>query len=228
MPGRGGAEVVGAPLQRQDETVVVAAEGGGALQVQHLRVAGELGDRRGDPLQRRGVVEPVRGAQQRAARLGLLVDEGDAGTGAGGGERGGQPRRAGTHDEHVDVMVDGVVAGGVGDLGEAALSRQTVGSQPVVELDRGGQQHGLGEGLLDLHQAARVLGPGRGDAAGPAQLDARGDLVSARGEEGRRQGVAGVTGVGLAVEGELDGGRPVDAATVGGAERADHGVTGFG
>src|SRR3712207_8613447 len=56
-------------------------------------------------------------------------------------------------------------------------------SQPVVQLDRGGQQHGLRERLLDLDQSARVLGPGRGDAAGPAQLDARGDLVPARSEE---------------------------------------------
>ena len=213
--GRGRSEVVGAPLEREDETVVVAAESGGALQVQDLRVAGEFGDRGGDPLQRRSVVEPVGARQQRAAGLGLLVDERDAGPGPGGGECGGQPRGSGPHDQHVDVVVDGVVAGGVGNLGESTLPWQAVGDQPVVELDGGGQQHGLGEGLLDLHQAARVLGPGRGDAARPAELDARGDLVPARGEQRRGQGVAGVAGVGLPVEGELDGGGAVDAAALG-------------
>ena len=222
--GRGRPEVVGAPLEREDEAVVVAAEGGGALQVQHLRVVGQFGDRGGDPVQRRSAVEPVGAGQQRAAGLGLLVDEGDAGPGAGRGERGGQPRRTGAHDEHVDVVVDGVVAGGVRDVREPALTRQAVGHQSVVELDGGGQQHRLGEGLLDLHQAARVLGPGRGDAAGPAELHARGDLVAAGGEQRRGERVAGVAGEGLPVEGEPEGGVAVDAAARGGAE-SRHGVT---
>ena len=84
--------------------------------------------------------------QQRAAGLGLLVDQGDAGAGAGGVERGGQAGRAGADDEHVDVVVDGVVAGGVRDVGEPALTRDAVGDEPVVELDGGGQQHRLGNG----------------------------------------------------------------------------------
>jgi hypothetical protein len=220
--------VVGAPLEREDEAVVVVAERGGALQVQHLRVSGQLGDRGGDPVQRRGVVEPVGARQQRAAGLGLLVDERDAGPGPGGGECGGQACGAGAHDQHVDVVVDRVVAGGVRDLGETALPRQTVGDQPVVDLDGGGQQHGLREGLLDLHETARVLRPGRRDAARPAELDARGDLVPAGGEQRRRQRVAGVPRVGLPVEGELDGGGAVDAAALGSAGGARHGVTGFG
>src|SRR3712207_6901968 len=49
----GGAEVVGAPLQGQDETVVVAAEGGGALQVQHLGVRGQFGDGVRHPVDRK-------------------------------------------------------------------------------------------------------------------------------------------------------------------------------
>src|SRR5207247_6744935 len=124
-----------------DQAVVVAAEGGGALQVQHFRMAGQLGDRGGDPVQRRGAVELDRVRQQRAAGLGLLVDQGDAGPGASGTDGGGQPGGASAHDEHVYVVVDGVVPGTVGDIGQAALARQAAGDQAVVELDRGGQQH---------------------------------------------------------------------------------------
>ena len=148
------AEVVGAPLQRQHEAVVVAAEGGGALQVQHVRPGGQLGHRGGHPVRRRGAVELVGARQQRAARLGLLVDQGDAGPGARRAERGREPGRAGADDQHVAVLVDGVVAGGVGDVRQAPLARQAAGHQPVVELDGGGQQHRLGEGLLDLDEAA--------------------------------------------------------------------------
>jgi hypothetical protein len=126
------------------------------------------------------------------------------------------------------VVVDRVVTGGVGDVGEAALPRQAVGDQPVGELDGGGQQHGLREGLLDLHQAARVLGPGGRDAARTAELDAGGDLVPAGGQQRRGQRVAGVAREALPVEGELEGGGAVDAAALGGAEGTRHGVTGFG
>ena len=66
---------VGAPLQRQDEPVVVMPEGGGALQVQHIGIGGQLGDRGRDPVEGRGAVDGVRAAEQRAARLTLLVDE---------------------------------------------------------------------------------------------------------------------------------------------------------
>ena len=227
VPRRGRPEVVGTALEGQHEAVVVAAEGGGPLQVQHLRVVGQFGDRGGHPVQGRSAVEPVGAGQQRAAGLGLLVDEGDAGPGAGRGERGGQPRGTGAHHEHVDVVVHGVVAGGVRDVRETALTGEAVGDESVVELDGGGQQHRLGEGFLDLHQAAGVLGPGRGDAAGPAELHAGGDLVAARGEQRRGERVAGVAGEGLPVEGEPEGGVAVDAATVGGAKGA-HEITDFG
>ena len=234
--GAEGPEVVGAPLQREDEPVVVRAERGGALQVQHLRVRGQLGDRGGHPVERRCAVEPLGTRQQRATGLGLLVDDSDAGPGPGGAERGGQARGPGAHHEHVDVVVHGVVAGGVRDVGQPALSRQTVGHEAVVELHGGRGQHRLGERLLDLHEAARVLRPGRGDAAGASELDARADPVRARGEQRRGEGVAGVPGVGAPVEGEGQGGAAVDAAAGGGAEavlrrrfarKLAHGVAGL-
>jgi hypothetical protein len=196
--------------------------------VQHLRVAGQLRDHVRDPVRCRDAVELVGARQQRPAGLGLLVHQGDAGSGPRRAEGGGQPRGAGPHDQHVDVGVDGVVPGGVGDLGEAALTRQAVRRQPVGELDGRGQQHGLRERLLDLDQAARVLRPGAGDAARSAELDARGDLVPAGGQEGGGQAVAGVAGKGLPVEGELQRGGAVDAAAGGGAEGGAHEVTGFG
>ena len=203
---RGGrAEVVGAALEGQHKAVVVAAERGGALQMQDLRVRGQLGDDLGDP------VDGFRAGQQRTARLGLLVDQRDAGAGPGGLESGGQPGRSGPDHQHVDVVVLGVVARRVGHVGQPALAGQTAGRQSVVELDGGGQQHRLGEGLLDLDQAARVFGPGGGDAARPAELDAGGDRVAARREQRRGQGVAGMTGERLAVEGEGEGAAAVDA-----------------
>jgi hypothetical protein len=36
--------VVGTPLQRKDEAVVVVAEGGGALEVKHIGIRREFGD----------------------------------------------------------------------------------------------------------------------------------------------------------------------------------------
>ena len=120
--GRGlQAEVVGAPLQRQHEPVVVVPEGGGALQVQHVGIGGQLGDRGRDPLQGGRAVDGVGAAEQRAARLALLVDEHHPGAGARRGQCRGQPRRAGTDHQQIGVHMCGVVAGGVGDLGQPAL-----------------------------------------------------------------------------------------------------------
>ena len=189
--------------QREDEAVVVVAERGGALQVQHVGVGRPVRRPRRRPSPAAGrAVDGVGAAEQRAAGLALLVDEHHPRAGAGRGQRGGQPGGPGADHQHVGVHVRGVVAGGVGDLGEPALPGDAAGDQPVVQLDGGGQQHRLGEGLLDLDQAAGVLGPRRGDAAGPAQLDAGGDLVHAVGQQRRGQGVAGVPGQFPAVEGE--------------------------
>jgi hypothetical protein len=228
VPRRGRAEVVGAPLQREDEAVVIAAERGGALQVQHVRPGGQLRHRGGHPVRRRGAVKLVAARQQRAARLGLLVDQGDADPGARRAERGRQPGRTGPHDQHVDVLMDGVVTGGVGDVRQAPLARQAAGRQPVVELDGAGEQHRLGEGLLDLDQAGRVLGPRRGDPARPPELDAGPDPVPAGREERGGQRVTGMAGEAHPVEGEPQRRRPVDAAAPGGAEGAAHDVAGFG
>ena len=59
-----GAEVIGAPLEGEYEAVVVAAERGGALQVQYVGVAGEFGGRGTNPLVRGNTVEGLGGGQQ--------------------------------------------------------------------------------------------------------------------------------------------------------------------
>ncbi len=70
-----GAEVIGAPLQRQHEPVVVVAECGGALQVQHVGIGGQFGDGVGDPVQRGPAVDGVGAAEQRATGFALLVEQ---------------------------------------------------------------------------------------------------------------------------------------------------------
>ena len=195
-------EMVGAALERQDEPVVVMPEGGGALQVQHIGIGGQLGDRGRDPVQGGRAVDGVGAAEQRAAGLTLLVDEHHPCAGARRGQCRGQPRRAGTDHQQVGVRMFGVVLGGVGDLGQPTLPGDAAGDQPVEQLDGGRQQHRLGEWLLDLDQAAGVFGPRRGDATGPAELDAGADLVNAVGQQGRGQGVTGVPGQFPATEGE--------------------------
>ena len=127
---------------------------------------------RAGPSPARCAVDAVVGAQERAARLGLLVDQDDARARPGGRQRGGEAGRPRAHHEQVGVDVAGVVAGGVRHVGEPALAGDAVRREPVGQLDGGGQQHRLGERLLDLDQAVRVLRPGCRDPAGPAQLDA--------------------------------------------------------
>lgn len=158
--------MVGAALDGEDETVVVDAERRRPLQVGDVGEPREFGDDRRDPLRRRGTVEDVGTAEQRATRLGLLVDDRDAGAGAGRGQGGDETGRPRPDDEDVDVQVRTVVVGGVGDLGELALAGDAPGHQPVEEFQGAGQQHRLGEGFLDLDEAARVLGPGRADPRG--------------------------------------------------------------
>ena len=70
------------------------ARRGGALQVQHVGIGGQLGDRGRDPVQGGRAVDGVGGAQQGAAGLTLLVDQHHPGAGARRGQRRGQARRA--------------------------------------------------------------------------------------------------------------------------------------
>ena len=130
--------------------------------------------------------------------------------------------------------VPGVVASRVGDLGQASLARQAVRHESVAQLDGGGQEHGLGEGFLNLDDAVRVLGPCRRDPARPAQLHAGARLVHAVGEQRGGQGVARVARQVTAPEDELQGGVAVDPAACGQPERRRsalvdlaHGIVGF-
>ena len=56
--------MVGAPLEGQHETVVIVPECRGALQVSHLGVGRQLGDRGAHPIGRRGVANAVGAAEQ--------------------------------------------------------------------------------------------------------------------------------------------------------------------
>ena len=208
-----GTQVIGTPLQRKDKAVVVVTERRGALQVQHIGIGGEFGDGIGDPLQCRPTIDDVRAAQQGTTGLALLVDQHHAGAGARGRQRGRQTGRAGSGDQHIGVHVGRVVARGVGDVGQPALSRDAARHQAVVQLDGGGQQHGLGEGVLDLDQAAGVLGPRRGEAAGPAHLDAGGDVMHPVRQQRGGQRVTGMAGVLTVVESEGVHRISVDTAT---------------
>jgi hypothetical protein len=157
----------------------------------------------------------------------LLVDEHDPCARPRRRERGDEPGRARSDDEQVGVGVLRVVAGGVGDVGEPPLPGDAAGGQPVDQLDRGGEEHRLGERLLDLHQPTRVLRPRRADAPGPAERDARAGGVHAVRQQRRRERVAGVPGVGRSAEREPVGGGAVDLPT-GGHSELGHEISGRG
>jgi hypothetical protein len=188
-------------------------EGGGALQVQHVRVGGQLGDGVGDELQRRAAGDAL-GSGQAAAGDGPVVDQDHALPRPDCSARREQPGRAGPDHQGVAVGVLAVVASGVGHLGEPAPAAHAAGGEPVGQLDGAREEHRLGEGLLDLDQSGGVLAPGRGDAAGPVELHAGADAPHAVGEQGGGQGVAGVAGVGHTVEGEAQGAGAVEDAPV--------------
>ncbi len=229
QPGRGrAAEMVGAPLERQYEAVVVVTERGGALQVPYLgKVANSATAARTHSVGG-GAADAFGAAEQRAAGFGLLVDQHHPGAGTRGDQCRGQTRGSGADNEHVGVRMHGVVAGGVGDIGQAALPGDAARGEPVVQLDRRGQQHRLREGRLDLHQTAGILGPCRRNSARAAEFDARRDLVHAVGQQRRGERVTGVAGESTPVEGEFATGAAVDAATGRGAVRGGHEITGLG
>ena len=222
------SQVVGALLEGEDEAVVVVAEGRRPLQDRDVRQPVQLGDRGGDPVERRDAVDHLGTAEQRAAGFRLLVDEDHPRPGAGCRQRGGDAGRPRADDQDVAVRVDGVVPARVGTVGEPALAGQAARHEAVEQLDGGGGQHRLGEGRLDLHQRVGVLGARGHDAAGPAELDAGRDLVDAVGQQRRGERVAPQALVGTAVEGEGQRGVAVHAAALGAAEGGAHAITGFG
>jgi hypothetical protein len=154
----------------------------------------------------------------------LLIEKYHPRTGPGCGQRRCQTGRSRADDQHVGVDVRRVVLRGVGDLGEAALARNAACGKAVEELYGGGEQHRLGEGVLDLNQATGVLGPCGGEAARATQLDAGGDLMHPVGQQCRGQRVTRMPGQLLVVEDKGERGPAVDASTLGGAKRCGHGV----
>ena len=108
----------------------------------------------------------------------------------------------------------------VGDGAQVELDARpavdALGREPLVELGPGGLDVGLGTGArFELDQGIGLLHPGGVDAARPVVLEAAPDHAHAARQQRRGQGVAGEAGQGLAVEGEGDRPRPVDAPTFG-------------
>ena len=157
------AEMIGTPLQGQQQVVVVEGEGRGPLQVRHVRRRGQLGLR---------LVDPVRDRHQRSAGRRSLVHQGHPQTRPAPrpGRRPARPvrrrprprRRAGARCRSGPIRL----------RTQPSLSGQTPGHQPVDQLDRGGQPHRLRVRRLDVHQRAGILGPGRDDPARATETDA--------------------------------------------------------
>lgn len=204
-----GAEVVGPALDGEDVVVVVVAEDGGAAQDAHLGVGFEPRARRLHP------VEVFAGAEQAAAGFRLVVGEDDACAAVRRGRRGREAGRARADDQQLAVGVHGVVAGGVGFGGEAALAGEAARDQTAVELDGRGGEHGLGEGGLDLDDRVGFFDAGREDAAGAPEPDARRCRDDPCREERRGEGVPSVALVFGTVEDEGEGGVPIDSAAGG-------------
>ena len=111
-PGAAGVqEMVGPVLGRDDVVGVVGAEGGGAVQDRALGRGDQFGLDIGHPVQGGRPFDAldegrIRGSgQQRAAELGLVVDQDDPGAGGGGLAGRGQAGRAATDDQDVGVDV---------------------------------------------------------------------------------------------------------------------------
>src|SRR5699024_9122868 len=135
---------VGALLQGGEVVRVVAAEDGGPLEHGDVLGAAQRGDGAVGPVHGVGVVDPhPAGGQQGSAGQRLLVQQHDAGAGAGGLAGGGETRGSGTDDEHVGVDVLVVVAGTVLTGVEGAHAAEQARLEPVDGLDGGGREHRL-------------------------------------------------------------------------------------
>jgi hypothetical protein len=164
--------------------------------------------------------------QQRTAGLALLVDQttrAPARAAVNAAANRPVPHRRRARRLHVG----GVVLRGVGDLSEPPLTWNAARDKTIEQLDGRRQQHRLGERILDLNEAAGVLGPRGGETARTAQLDTRGHLMHTVGEQCRGERVAGMSGQLPVVERERQRGVPRDAATPAGAERCIHQIVGL-
>ena len=138
-------QMVGDPLDRAVNAVVVEAEHGGARHDPHLRQAFELGQRRGEPFEGRLAADLALFRQKPATEPEILVAKDDAGAAAPGRQCGGKAGRpAADHQQVAEgegllVMVRVFRASRTAEAGGAA-------DQRLVELlPEGGRPH---EGLV--------------------------------------------------------------------------------
>ena len=92
----------------------------------------------------------------------------------------------------------------------AVLAR---GVEPVVKLDHGRARIGLAPRAgPQLDQRIRLFGAGAEDAARPVIFERAADQALAIGKQRRGKRIAGIPGIGLAVEAETEAARPIDDA----------------
>ena len=158
---------------------------GGAGEDPHLGHHAQLGERALDPAHGRGAVDPVATVEQAAAELARLLGEDHPGTGAPGGECGGQSGRAGARHQHVAVRVDLLVGVGIGRARGLAQARG-LADEMLVAHPGGARPHeglvveaGRQEAAHELVDAERVA-----LRAGPA-IDAGGHQAVVKGDLGR-------------------------------------------
>lgn len=113
------------------------------------------------------------------------------------------------------MQVSGVVAGGVGEISEPALTGDAVGADPRGELHQRRLLHRFRERCVDLENSGGVFGTGPDDAAWTSPRDARGDLVDTVGQQCRRQRVPTEPVDRTAVEIEGQRAVPVDVPSTG-------------
>ncbi len=202
---RRGGEVVGDLLAEAEQVLVVVADRRGARHQGDVRQPAELGQGGGQPVPGRLAVDDHGGlGEEGAAGFGILVRQHDGGTGAAGGERGGEAGRAGADDQDVGMGEAGGVAVGVG-LGRRGAEAGGVADHRLVDaVPEGARPH---EGL--------VVEAGREQRAEPV-VD-RADI------EGQRR-PAVLAGRVEAVAQFLDRGTGVRLEAAGAAAGADQGI----
>ena len=169
----GNRQMVLQQLHREQQALVVQAEAGATREPLHVGQRGERGDRSCQPLAGRQLLKLCgRIRQQPAAEFGLLVDEQGLQPGTPGQQRGDQAGCAATDDENIHVMVQVVVALGVGQRGRAAeageaadhrLVAQPPACRPLEGLAVEARRHeARGHAADDRLPVPRQRGPARG------------------------------------------------------------------
>ena len=136
--------VVAHIFHQREEVVVEIAVADGPLEQPDLGILCQLFDRLGDPIERRPTAQCLAAlAEQCPAIVEIGLGQDDPGTGARGGQRGGQPRRTGPDDKHVAVRKGLVVTIGVAGRRRSAEAGGVADEILVLHPERGRPHEGL-------------------------------------------------------------------------------------